>query len=108
MYPLRTSLLLLAGLVALLLTAKPVVADELVSQLASGEALYNAQCASCHAMNLRGSAHGVALKGSAFLEKWTDRNSTALLRHNQSRMPPGGADALGGHCPGAFRMPPVG
>ena len=35
-----------------------------------------------------------ALKGSAFLEQWADRNSTALLRHNQSRMPPGSADTL--------------
>ena len=94
MYPLRNLHLLLIALLAMLLTAKPLFADELASQLASGEALYNAQCATCHAMNLRGSAHGSALRGSGFMEQWASRNSTALLRYNQSRMPPGSSDTL--------------
>ena len=63
-------------------------------QRSQGQALFNAHCASCHSMDLRGSAHGSALKGSAFLDKWADRNTTALLRYNQANMPPGASDTL--------------
>jgi hypothetical protein len=45
-------------------------------------------------MTLRGSAHGATLRGDAFVERWGDRNSTALLRYNQANMPPGSADSL--------------
>lgn len=68
--------------------------DGLSAQLATGQALYNSQCANCHAMTLRGSAHGATLQGDAFMARWADRNSTALLRHNQANMPPGSADSL--------------
>jgi alcohol dehydrogenase (cytochrome c) len=85
----------LGRLFAVTLLLAPIgAAGDASSQLATGEALYNDQCASCHAMNLRGSAHGSALKGSAFMQQWADRNSTAVLRYNQSRMPPGSADTL--------------
>ena len=63
-------------------------------QRSQGLALFNAHCSSCHSMDLRGSAHGSALKGSAFLDKWADRNTTALLRYNQANMPPGASDTL--------------
>ncbi len=64
------------------------------AQVSQGQALFNSHCASCHSMDLRGSAHGSALKGTAFLDKWSDRNSTALLRYNQANMPPGAGDSL--------------
>lgn len=79
----------------LVLLAGPAVsADELSAQLAMGESLYNAQCAGCHSMSLRGSAHGSALKGAAFEDKWRDRDTTALVRFNQANMPPGSSDTL--------------
>ena len=36
----------------------------------TGERLYGEHCASCHAATLRGSAHGAALSGPAFANKW--------------------------------------
>ncbi|MEE4250380.1 MAG: c-type cytochrome, partial [Alcanivoracaceae bacterium] len=63
-------------------------------QLSSGKSLYNANCSQCHAMSLRGSAHGTALRGAAFHERWGDRDSTALLRFNQVNMPPGSSGSL--------------
>lgn len=67
---------------------------ELSQQLSSGKALYNANCSQCHAMSLRGSAHGTALRGVAFEERWGERDSTALLRFNQVNMPPGASASL--------------
>ena len=37
----------------------------------TGEGLYGEHCASCHAATLRGSAHGAALSGPAFADKWS-------------------------------------
>lgn len=86
-------LTLIIGIV-LLCPATAWSSETLASQLASGKALYNAQCSNCHSMTLRGSAHGATLRGDAFFEHWADRNSTALLRYNQANMPPGNADSL--------------
>ncbi|MEH6515287.1 MAG: PQQ-binding-like beta-propeller repeat protein [Halioglobus sp.] len=74
----------------------PALAQQLdvASQAQAGEALYNTNCAACHSMTLRGSAHGTALRGTAFLDRWGERNSTALLRFNQANMPPGGSGNL--------------
>ncbi|WP_238946734.1 PQQ-binding-like beta-propeller repeat protein [Seongchinamella unica] len=83
----------LVGLVSLysLLSTIAVGAQDggLALQLQTGKALYNANCSQCHSMTLRGSAHGTALSGTAFMDRWGDRNSTALLRFNQANMPPG-------------------
>ncbi|KAA1192381.1 PQQ-binding-like beta-propeller repeat protein [Pseudohalioglobus sediminis] len=68
--------------------------DALAAQLGSGKSLYNDRCSQCHAMTLRGSAHGTALRGSAFMDRWGDRDSTALLRFNQVNMPPGESSGL--------------
>ncbi len=69
-------------------------ANDVAAQLSRGEALYGEHCAGCHSLTLRGSAHGSALKGPAFQDKWGDRDSTALLRYNQANMPPGSSDTL--------------
>jgi alcohol dehydrogenase (cytochrome c) len=62
--------------------------------LAAGSELYATHCANCHSLTLRGSAHGTALKGQPFLQRWGERDSTALLRFNRADMPPGNADRL--------------
>ena len=78
-----------------ILTAAPVFADgQAQRQRADGERIYAAQCASCHGLNLRGSAHGAELVGSVFLSKWRARSTSDLLRYNLATMPPGGSAGL--------------
>ena len=60
----------------------------------SGAALYEAHCASCHAASLRGSAHGAALTGPAFSEKWSALSAEALRDYQMNAMPPGTAHSL--------------
>jgi alcohol dehydrogenase (cytochrome c) len=57
-------------------------------------ALYAEHCADCHGATLRGSAHGTALVGAAFVERWRASGSRALLDYNASNMPPGDAGRL--------------
>lgn len=51
-----------------------LIVSAFVSPLGSateqGEVLYSEHCATCHAVSLRGSAHGASLSGPAFTEKW--------------------------------------
>ena len=78
-----------------LLTALPILAVPalfVVSWAASaneGEALYDEHCASCHATSLRGSAHGAALSGPAFTDKWSQKSALELRDYQQAEMPPG-------------------
>jgi alcohol dehydrogenase (cytochrome c) len=53
-----------------------------------GEALYGEHCASCHLLSLRGSAHGAALRGPGFRDRWQGTSTSELLRYNQANMPP--------------------
>jgi alcohol dehydrogenase (cytochrome c) len=57
--------------------------------VAGGKALYGEHCASCHSLDLRGSAHGNTLRGDAFLSKWRNTEAMALLSYTRSNMPPG-------------------
>jgi alcohol dehydrogenase (cytochrome c) len=59
------------------------------AQAARGQQAYEDHCASCHGLTLRGSAHGPALAGRTFLEKWGTRTTLELLQFNQANMPPG-------------------
>ena len=59
-----------------------------------GEALYSEHCASCHAASLRGSAHGAALSGPAFTDKWSQQSALTLRDYQQAEMPPGEAHTL--------------
>ncbi|MCZ6709731.1 MAG: PQQ-binding-like beta-propeller repeat protein, partial [Gammaproteobacteria bacterium] len=59
-----------------------------------GERLYAAHCASCHALTLRGSAHGAELAGSVFMDRWGPRTTSDLLRYNGASMPPGASTSL--------------
>ena len=60
----------------------------------SGEALYAEHCATCHSASLRGSAHGSALTGPAFSEKWSEQSASDLLAYQIQEMPPGAAGSL--------------
>jgi len=66
--------------------AGPYTAD----QVAAGRAVYQANCASCHATDLNG-REGPQLAGSTFLAQWGDRTAGGLINFMQSTMPPGGA-----------------
>jgi alcohol dehydrogenase (cytochrome c) len=81
---------------ALQLISLPTLAQQTdaLAQVSAGQTLYDENCSSCHHMTLRGSAHGTALKGAAFIDRWGERNSTELLRFNQTNMPPGNSDNL--------------
>ncbi len=78
-----------------LVFSSPLIALASQGQLGEGEAIYATHCASCHGANLNGSAHGSALKGKAFLDKWANKGTLELLRYNMGNMPPGGNPALG-------------
>lgn len=58
------------------------------------EALYTEHCATCHSASLRGSAHGAALIGSAFVDKWSSQDAGALADYSRQNMPPGESDKL--------------
>ena len=59
-----------------------------------GQAIYNAQCVNCHSSTLRGSAHGAALTGVIFAEKWQNRDAAELYEISLNQMPPGESHTL--------------
>ncbi|MDH3643387.1 MAG: PQQ-binding-like beta-propeller repeat protein, partial [Gammaproteobacteria bacterium] len=63
-------------------------------QRSSGKQAYEAHCATCHSLTLRGSAHGAELTGSTFMNRWGPRTTSDLLRYNSLTMPPGGSGSL--------------
>ena len=60
----------------------------------TGESLYGQHCAGCHAATLRGSAHGAALSGPAFADKWSVASAQSFLAYQMAEMPPGEAQSL--------------
>jgi len=60
----------------------------------TGESLYGQHCAGCHAATLRGSAHGAALSGPAFADKWSAAAAQSFLAYQMAEMPPGEAQSL--------------
>ena len=60
----------------------------------TGESLYGQHCAGCHAATLRGSAHGAALSGPAFSDKWSAASAQSFLAYQMAEMPPGEAQSL--------------
>lgn len=69
--------------------ADPSDAAAAAAQRQTGADVYRAQCATCHHVTGRGSAHGAELTGSAFLDRWRERTTTDMLRYNAVMMPPG-------------------
>lgn len=60
----------------------------------TGDSLYGQHCAGCHAATLRGSAHGAALSGPAFADKWSAASAQSFLAYQMAEMPPGEAQSL--------------
>src|ERR1700674_1448764 len=70
--------------------AEPYTQD----QASAGRAIYQTNCASCHAGDLSG-REGPQLAGANFLAQWGDRTAGELIRYIQSTMPPGAAALQG-------------
>ena len=66
----------------------------LVHTAEEGSALYRAHCSECHGADLNGSAHGNALVGRTFRDKWTAAGASELLAYQAASMPPGNAAFL--------------
>jgi alcohol dehydrogenase (cytochrome c) len=64
------------------------------SQAASGRVVYEARCASCHQMDLRGFGEAPALTGPAFRARWLDSSVENLGSYIQNAMPPTGSRLL--------------
>jgi len=79
---------------SLVLFAGLIVSGSPVALANAGEALYAEHCATCHSASLRGSAHGAALTGPAFGEKWSEQSASDLLAYQMQEMPPGAAGSL--------------
>ncbi|MGA1081088.1 MAG: hypothetical protein ACO3WK_12055, partial [Steroidobacteraceae bacterium] len=55
---------------ALAIVALAAVAAAHARPAAAASEQYGRYCAECHHLDLRGSAHGAALRGAAFTAKW--------------------------------------
>ncbi len=64
------------------------------AQAAAGGTTYQAQCASCHLPDLKGSGDAAPLAGSEFMEAWGRRSARELLSFMQLTMPPQSPGAL--------------
>src|SRR5262245_32510432 len=58
------------------------------AQATAGRATYQAQCASCHLPDLKGSGDAAPLAGSEFMSGWGRRTTRELLSFMQLTMPP--------------------
>src|SRR5499427_10812655 len=58
------------------------------AQAAAGRATYQAQCASCHLPDLKGSGDAAPLAGAEFMSAWGRRTPRELMSFMQLTMPP--------------------
>jgi S-disulfanyl-L-cysteine oxidoreductase SoxD len=97
----RISLILISGICALVgasfakaqQTSQATTGWFQQAQAEQGHQLYNNYCAECHRPDLSG-ALGPALKGSAFLNKWTGKPLMFLYHFEHSKMPANSPDSL--------------
>lgn len=97
----RTSIILISGVCALIVgsfakaqqTSQAMTGWFQQAQAEQGHQLFNNYCAQCHRPDLSG-AQGPALKGSAFLNKWTDQPLSALYNFEHTKMPANAPDSL--------------
>src|SRR6266700_1053602 len=82
-----SSLVLIAG-------QQPRPASFAAAQAAAGRTTYQAQCASCHLPDLKGSGDAAPLAGSEFMSAWGRRSPRELLSFMQVTMPPTRPGAL--------------
>src|SRR4051795_3735288 len=64
------------------------------AQAAAGRAAYQANCASCHLADLKGSGDAAQLAGSEFMDAWGRRTTREFLSFMQLTMPPTRPGAL--------------
>src|SRR5262245_36537265 len=88
----RTRLLLVLTAMAsfgLILSGQgPAAGRYTAAQAAAGRTTYQAQCASCHLPDLRGSGDAAPLAGTEFMDAWGRRTARELLSFMQLTMPP--------------------
>jgi len=58
------------------------------AQAAGGQAPYARDCAECHGVTLRGSAHAPELAGASFMSVWGSRTTRDLFDYIREEMPP--------------------
>ena len=59
------------------------------AQATAGQALYQANCASCHVPDLSGRNEAPPLAGANFMTTWRGRTTRDLVEYMQATMPPG-------------------
>src|SRR5262252_11005227 len=64
------------------------------AQATAGRTTYQAQCASCHLPDLKGSGDAAPLAGAEFMSSWGRRSPRELLSFIQLTMPPTRPGAL--------------
>ena len=65
------------------------------AQATAGRAIYQANCAGCHAADLTGLNSASALAGGLFMSSWGDRTPSDLIAFLEGAMPPGNPGSLG-------------
>ncbi|MFZ8963661.1 MAG: pyrroloquinoline quinone-dependent dehydrogenase [Steroidobacteraceae bacterium] len=82
---------------ALAIVALAAVAAAHARPAAAASEQYGRYCAECHHLDLRGSAHGAALRGAAFTAKWSGRKTgdlAELIRTSMAMNAPSGLSEL--------------
>jgi S-disulfanyl-L-cysteine oxidoreductase SoxD len=74
-------------------TSQPTTGWFQQAQAEQGNQFFNNYCAECHRPDLTG-ALGPALKGSAFLNKWTGKPLSALYHFEHTNMPANAPNSL--------------
>src|SRR5476649_1152748 len=94
----KTSLLVATAVVtgglALVAAQQAPASTYTAAQAAAGRTTYQAQCASCHLPDLKGSGDAAPLAGSEFIGSWGRRSPRELLSFMQLTMPPTRPGAL--------------
>ncbi len=86
---------MLKHLVVLMLPAAAAFAQFTAEQAASGRALYQTNCSSCHLADLAGRNEAPPLAGANFMNTWGARSTRELIAYMTSTMPPGNPGGLG-------------
>ena len=95
----KTSWMLLAavtaGGVAIVTAQQSGAGPYTAAQADAGRALYQANCASCHAADLTGIGNAPPLAGGLFMGSWGERTPGDLVGFMQGAMPPSNPGGLG-------------
>src|SRR5438105_13143696 len=93
----KTFILIAAGVVTgslALVAGQAPAGSYTAARAAAGRTVYQAQCASCHLPDLKGSGDAAPLAGSEFMGAWGRRSPRELLSFMQLTMPPTRPGAL--------------